>query len=103
MIDAEQKQIDTMAKDLCEAEFWEFCEESNDLELNREETAKNLYDIGYRKSSIGKWIVSGGDKDRRAECSNCHHEYAVQKGMLQLHKLSHCTDCGAIMEDVNGT
>ena len=51
------KQIEEMAKDLCEAEFWEFSEESNDIELNREETVKNLYNAGYRKlpKNIGEF------------------------------------------------
>jgi hypothetical protein len=63
--------------------------------------SRYLNEAGYRKQSEGEWIVDGGDLNRRATCPNCKHEYAVQKGMLQLQNFSFCPNCGAKMKGEN--
>lgn len=60
--------------------------------------AKDLYWHGYCKQSVGEWKVDGNDYNRRAQCSNCEKEYAVQRGMLQLHRFPYCPNCGAKMK-----
>ena len=98
MTDAEQRQIDTMAKDLCEAEFWEFCEESNDLELNREETAKNLYDIGYRKRIKAEWKSGNKNGQYGYYCTNCDACFTGENAEWIAKEHDYCPKCGAIME-----
>lgn len=54
------------------------------------------------KQIEAEWVVSGDECDRRAECSHCGKEYAVQKGMLQLQKFPYCPKCGAKMKGGEG-
>ena len=63
-----------------------------------DDIAEQLYTEGYRKQSEGEWKVDGNDYNRRAQCSNCEKEYAVQRGMLQLHRFPYCPNCGAKMK-----
>lgn len=91
---SKEKQIEEMAEYI----FGNAITHDTQFKEDCRSIARDLYNAGYRKQSEGEWIVSGSDKDRRAECSNCHHEYAVQKVMLQLHKFPICPLCGAKMK-----
>lgn len=62
------------------------------------EVGQAMYDEGYRKQSVGEWMVYGNCNNRRAMCTNCKKEFAVQKGMLQLHRFPFCPLCGARMK-----
>ena len=93
----EKQAIEEMANDLmiCHVEFGE----DDDIRTDYDATATMLYrDKGYRKQSVGEWKVDGNDYNRRAQCSNCEKEYAVQRGMLQLHRFPYCPNCGAKMK-----
>ena len=69
---------------ICSSELWE-------------EIATIIDD--FDKQSEGEWMVYGNCNNRRAMCSNCKKEFAVQKGMLQLQHFPYCPLCGARMRD----
>ncbi len=92
MKENEKQAIEEMARDLCA------CYVDHTSTFDPKATAEKMTAKGYRKQIEGEWIVDGGDLNRRATCPNCKHEYAVQKGMLQLQNFSFCPDCGAHMK-----
>ena len=93
---SKEKQIEEMAKVIDE-----FTEPLSARDIHKadfsEQFAEHLYNAGYCKKSKGEWIVTGTSNYRRAQCSVCKKEYAVQKGMLQLQTFPFCPSCGAML------
>lgn len=73
------------------------CEMGGIVNCENHYKAERLYNAGYRKQSEGEWMVYGNVNNRRAMCTNCRKEFAVQKGMLQLQHFPRCPLCGARM------
>ena len=100
----EKQAIEEMALELCRP--WNIvktmhhrtCGNCDTSSCDIYELCVDLYNAGYRKQSVGEWKVDGNDYNRRAQCSNCEKEYAVQRGMLQLHRFPYCPNCGAKMK-----
>ena len=84
-----------MADDLRKAESW--CD--LDGVLNRYQTVKNLYEMGYRKQNEGTWIEHphidyfGFYAGAHYECSNCHFD-----DIYNLDNINYCPKCGAKMK-----
>ena len=97
-----REQIEEMAKEICE-----ICRRDGEC-INVKKSivckdayieAEHLYNAGYRKQSEGEWLVYGNVNNRRAMCTNCRKEFAVQKGMLQLQHFPNCPLCGSRMRN----
>jgi len=102
---SEEKQIEKVSKqrqeylkfkpfadDLRKAESW--CE--LDGVLNRYQTAKNLFKMGYRKQSEGEWIRQKGRPE--AICSKCGCEVVYQVIDNKWAFENFCPHCGAKMK-----
>ena len=89
---SEEKQIEEMTIDLCQAEFWDVDEDCCDLELDRRKTAENLYNAGYRKQSEGEWIEQG-ECWKTLRCSVCGHTTDTI-----FDRTPFCPNCGARMK-----
>ena len=88
----ENEQIEEMARDLQEAEFFE-CEDYTCIsKLNEKKTAQNLYSAGYRKVERGEWGFDGSGWT----CSECG-EYALCDKHGKQMLSNNCPNCGADM------
>lgn len=92
-----EKQIEEMAKDIACKTVWD---EDEIPTVNCLETAKRLYNAGYRKQSEGEWVWEHdelNDPKRyfiRVVCSHC--------GLKTGQTSSFCPNCGAKMKGVRG-
>ena len=96
-----KEQIQEMAKDLCQAEFWDVDEDCCDLELDRRKTAENLYNAGYRKQIEGEWETETTNwvyDVKRTYCSNCRKSAIFDSFMGKYHLTNYCPNCGAKMK-----
>ena len=89
---SKEKQIDEMAKEMCEccreAVTNNTCEDS--LCIGVLKHAEALYDAGYRKQSEGKWKQAYNNYPRYV-CTNCNHLYNNKE-------YKYCPSCGAKMK-----
>jgi rubrerythrin len=84
-----EKQIEEMAKILAFEIAWD---EDEIPTVNCLETAKRLYNEGYRKQSEGEWVKDKESKfEHRYHCSVCGF-YLI--GM----PTKHCEECGSKMK-----
>lgn len=84
---SKEKQIEEMAKDLAKHSFFY----NGGCLMNYSNTAKLLYNAGYRKQSEGEWIDVEDTFLYRYKCSLC--------GEIKLGKMTNfCPNCGAKMK-----
>ena len=92
---SKEKQIDEMAKAICEHYIKGGCGRCPDCIC--EGDALKLYNAGYRKQKKGKWIKVKMHK----ECSECHYHDPYQKIKAGYHLqdlTAYCPNCGAKMK-----
>ena len=95
-----KKQIEEMAKDICERWHEGICHEDNklcDLKCEAWTEARFLYDRGYRKQSEGEWI----EHVRIARKNNLpplYHYQCSLCGVYLAKRANFCPNCGAKMK-----
>lgn len=97
-----EKQIDEIAKDLCQNDFCSTeCHAHCRLPANSycwdvEILAEKLYNAGYRKQSEGEWVYKFTlDGDRFYECSVCGRQEVVnclckERNLAEDRPYCHC-------------
>ena len=89
--------IEEIKRDLIKSEWWVRDKESDLLELDRDITAKNLYNAGYRKQSVGEWIRKeyniDGEITVGVVCNRCGANRVAGLGLAK-----YCYMCGARMK-----
>ena len=92
-----EKQIEEMAKDICDYARGEICildDKKCDMQCTSAKIAKKLTAKGYRKQSEGEWIwTENGAEDYEQYwlCSCCRNK--------SYWKSKFCSDCGAKMKN----
>ena len=86
---SEEKQIEEMAKAICEHYVKNGCGRCPDCFC--EGDALKLYNAGYRKQRVGEWIIKG-DYLKIMECSAC----GIMTASIH-EKTRFCPNCGAKM------
>lgn len=84
-----KEQIEEMAKDLARNAFYY----NGGCLMNYSNTAKLLYDAGYRKQREGEWIKHG----YKWRCSNCGSKINIDGTPIE-NGLCYCSKCGAKMK-----
>jgi hypothetical protein len=89
-----EKQIEEMAKDLCDIECKGMkCNICDSYGCEYRMQAEALYNAGYRKQKEGEWKLH---KDGSGTCSECHF---IQKDIWDYDHYQHfCGHCGAKMK-----
>ena len=94
------KQIEEMARILCISKICHEKKRANCIGLGdcpqSRDIAEALYNAGYRKQSVGEWIVTNENGCWYYDCPFCDDGYAQK---AKLPPSNYCSNCGAKLSE----